>query len=244
MNRISTLYSSSIGKKSIAAVTGLILFGFLIGHVAGNLKVFTGSTAEGVPHIDEYGQFLRELGEPLLPFMAGLWIARAVLIVSLVLHVIVVSQLALQSSAARPTKYVRSQKVASSTPARWMMYTGLLVLVFIVFHILHFTTGTIRLGEFEHGTIYNNLRHSFTIWPVAIGYSVVMIVLGMHLYHGVWSLFQTLGLDNPDRNKALRTFALVMTLVITIGFIVVPLSFVTGMMPNLSEYAHDLLTEK
>ena len=124
MNRISSLYSSSIGKKSIAAITGLLLLGFLVGHVPGNLKVFTGSAANGVPHIDEYGQFLKELGKPVLPHMVGLWIARVGLLVCLVLHVIVVAQLAMQSKLARPSKYVRSEKVASSIAARWMMYSN------------------------------------------------------------------------------------------------------------------------
>ena len=124
-----------------------------------------------------------------------------------------------------------------------MMYSGLLLLAFIVFHILHFTTGTIELGNFEHGAIYSNLQNSFTMWPVAIGYGLVMIILGLHLYHGIWSLFQTLGVDNPDRNRALRTFALVMTLAVIAGFIIVPLAFLAGVMPVAVEYAHDLLTE-
>jgi succinate dehydrogenase / fumarate reductase cytochrome b subunit len=243
MNRISSLYSSSIGKKFIAAVTGLLLLGFLVGHVAGNLKVFTGSSADGVPHIDQYGQFLKELGEPVLPYMAGLWMARVGLLVCLVLHVVVVIQLALQSSSARPAKYVRSQKVAASLPARWMMYSGLLILAFVVFHILHFTTGTIRLGEFEHGTIYRNLSSSFALWPVAVSYIFVMLVLGLHLFHGVWSLFQTLGFDNPDRNRFLRALAMVLTIGIVVGFILVPLSFVIGVMPDPVEYVPDLLTK-
>lgn len=243
MNRINTLYSSTIGKKAIAAITGLVLFGFLIGHVAGNLKVFTGSSADGVPHIDEYGQFLKVVGEPILPPMFGLWIARAVLLGSLILHVWVVAQLAKLSHAARPMKYVRNHKVASSWAARYMMYSGLFILAFVVFHILHFTTGTIQLGEFEHGMIYSNLFNSFSKWPIGLAYISVMVVLGLHLYHGIWSLFQTLGLDNPDRNNALRTFAVVMTVALTIGFIVVPLAFMFGGMLAPVEYAHDLLKE-
>ena len=243
MNRISSLYSSSIGKKSIAAVTGLLLLGFLVGHVAGNLEVFTGSSANGVPHIDEYGQFLKEVGKPILPYMVGLWIARVGLLVCLVLHVIVVAQLAMQSKLARPSKYVRSEKVAASISARWMMYTGLLILAFIVFHILHFTTGTLELGEFEHGAVYANLFRSFSMWPVAICYMIVMLVLGLHLYHGIWSLFQTLGFDNPDRNRVLRALAIIVTVGVVVGFIVVPLAFMTGTMPDPLEYAHELLTE-
>lgn len=241
MNRITSLYSSTIGKKFIAAVTGLVLFGFLIGHVAGNLKVFTGASADGVYHIDEYGQFLKVMGAPILPAGFGLWGARVVLLSSLLLHVLVVAQLALQSADARPVGYVKSKKASATLAARWMMFSGLVILGFVIFHILHFTTGTIPLGEFEHGTVYKNLSSSFVKWPVAIGYVAVMIMLGFHLFHGLWSLFQTLGLDNPDRNKALRMFAVVMTVAIIAGFIAVPLSFMAGMMNAPEAYDMNLL---
>ena len=242
MTRIQALYASTIGKKFIAAITGLVLFGFLLGHVAGNLKVFTGTSADGVPHIDEYGQFLKVAGEPFLPEMVGLWAARLVLLVSLVLHVVVVSQLAFLSSEARPIGYVKSKKKVATLPALWMMFSGLLILGLVIFHILHFTTGTIQLGEFEHGYVYNNLANSFTKPFVAIGYVCVMIVLGFHLNHGVWSLFQTLGIDNPDRNKTLRMLATGLTVAVIIGFCAVPLAFMSGQMPDVVTYAHELLT--
>ncbi|MEM7453567.1 MAG: succinate dehydrogenase cytochrome b subunit [Planctomycetota bacterium] len=242
MNRLQTLYSSTIGKKFIAAITGLILFGFLAGHVAGNLKVFTGASSNGVYHIDEYGQFLREMGAPILPAGLGLLGARLVLLAALIIHVIVVTQLALQSAEARPVGYRKSKTAAASLAAKWMMFSGITILGFVIFHILHFTTGTIRLGEFEHGTVYSNLASSFAKWPVAIGYMLVMIMLGFHLFHGIWSLFQTLGLDNPDRNKALRGFAILATILIIGGFIAVPLAFVAGAMPVPEAYPHELLS--
>ena len=242
MKRLTSLYSTTLGKKVIAAITGLILFGFLVGHVAGNLKVFTGVSADGVPHIDQYGQFLKEVGEPILPYMMGLWIARSVLLVSLIVHVIVVSQLALRSAEARPVNYVRSKKVAASLPAQWMMYSGILIFVFIIFHVLHFTTGSIQFGQFEHGTVYSNLWHSFQYPIVALGYVLVMAVLGVHLFHGVWSLFQTLGFDNPDRNQALRWLAIVASVGLVLGFAAVPLAFMSGALPQPVEYFHELLT--
>lgn len=242
MNRIQTLYNSIIGKKVIAAVTGLVLFGFLLGHVAGNLKVFTGSTEQGIPHIDEYGQFLKVAGEPLLPAGALLWGARLVLITSVILHITVVVQLAMLSAQARPVAYVKSKKKAASLPALWMMFSGSLIAGFIVFHILHFTTGTIQIGEFEHGYVYNNLRSSFSNPFVAGGYIFVMLVIGIHLNHGVWSMFQTLGIDNPDRNKFLRTASTALTMAIVLGFIAVPASFLFGLMPEAANYAHELLT--
>jgi succinate dehydrogenase / fumarate reductase cytochrome b subunit len=241
MKRISALYRTSIGKKFLAAITGLILFGFLVGHMAGNLKVFTGKNADDVPHIDEYGQALRDFGVPFLPEHALLWAARAVLLISLILHVVVVLQLSVQSAEARPVAYVRSRTRSASLPAKWMMYSGLLILVFVVFHILHFTTGTVQLGKFSHGYVYNNLQSSFVKAPVAAGYAAMMLVIGFHLFHGVWSLFQTLGLDNPDRNRALRLFALGMTALVSLGFAVVPVSFLLGVMPDPVEYAHRLL---
>ena len=242
MSRFKSLYSNSVGKKFIAAFTGVILLGFLLGHMAGNLKVFTGSSPEGVPHIDEYGQFLKDFGKPVLPAMVGLWVARIVLLLSLVLHVWSVSQLAIQNARARPVKYVRTRKRAASFAALWMMFSGIVILAFVIFHILHFTTGTIRLGDFEHGYVYNNLHSSFGKWYVSFGYAAVMVVIGVHLFHGVWSLFQTLGLDNPDRNRMLRTVAVVLTIVITAGFAVVPMAFLTGAMPPGVDYVHSLLT--
>jgi succinate dehydrogenase / fumarate reductase cytochrome b subunit len=236
MSRFATLYQSTIGKKFIAAITGLVLFLFLVGHVAGNLKVFTGATADGVPHIDEYAHFLRVMGEPILPEMAGLWIARVVLLVSVVVHIVVVAQLAMLSAEARPVNYVKSKKAVASLPALWMLFSGLVIAGFIVFHILHFTTGTIRLGEFTHGQVYANLWNSFKMPLVALGYVGVMIVLGFHLFHGVWSMFQTFGWDSPDRNKSLRAFAIVATVALVIGFAAVPVSFLVQALPAPTEF--------
>lgn len=242
MTRFTSLYRTTVGKKFIASITGLILFLFLIGHMGGNLKAFTGTSDNGVPHIDQYAHFLTVMGEPMVPAMAALWTARVVLLVCLIFHVVVVTQLAKENAAARPVGYVRSKKVAASLPAQWMMFSGFLILAFIIFHILHFTTGTIRLGDFEHGDVYSNLWHSFAHPLVAIGYTIAMIVLGLHLWHGVWSMFQTWGWDNADRNKGLRMFAIIATIVIVIGFIAVPLAFMSGVMAQPVQYARDLLT--
>ena len=249
MNRLRLLYQSTIGKKFIAAVTGLILFGFLIGHVAGNLKVFTGSTevitdsgTQQIPHIDEYGHFLRVMGAPILPAHMGLWATRMILLLSLILHVHVVAQLALLSAEARPVSYVKSKRKVATLPALWMMFSGVLILGFIVFHILHLTVGVLPISSFEHGQVYNNLQDSFIKWPIAIGYVAVMMVLGFHLYHGVWSLFQTMGLDNPDRNGTLRAVALIATLLLVAGFCAVPIAFALGWMPDPVTYDHDLLS--
>ena len=242
MNRIQLLYRSLVGKKILAALTGLILFGFLIGHVAGNLKVFTGVAANGVPHIDIYGHFLRTAGEPMVPAHFVLWAVRAVLLVSLVVHVVVVLQLAAINQQARPQGYAKTRFQASTFAARYMLVTGWILLAFIIFHILHFTTGTIVIGGFEEGRVYSNLSSSFANFPIALVYALMMLVLSFHLYHGVWSLFQTLGWDNPDRNRMLRTFAVAITVLIAIGFASVPLAFMAGAMGEPVEYAKELLT--
>lgn len=248
MNKLAKFYASSIGKKFIAAITGLILFGFVAGHVAGNLKVFTGvdnitenGESYAVPHIDQYGAFLKTAGAPFLPAMAGLWTARMVLLASVILHMTVVIQLSLKSAEARPVDYVKSKKRSATWAARYMMFSGSVVLAFIIFHILHFTTGTIQIGRFEHGDVYENLRSSFQHWYVALGYVLVMGMLAFHLFHGIWSLFQTLGLDSPDRNQAIRIFAMVASIGIAIGFAMVPLAFLFGVLPEVPDYPHHLL---
>jgi succinate dehydrogenase / fumarate reductase cytochrome b subunit len=234
MNRLTAIYNSNLGKKLIAATTGLILFGFLAGHVAGNLKVFTGTTADGVPHIDEYAHFLKVIGVPLVPKEAVIWSARLVLLVSVVLHIVVVIQLAMLSAEARPIGYVKKKRKIASAGALYMMFSGSLIAFFIVFHLLHFTTGTIQFGSFVHGEVYRNIYNSFCAeyWYVALFYIVTMVVIGTHLNHGIWSLFQTLGLDNPDRNRFIRWGATVVTVLIIAGFIAIPLGFLSGAMPS------------
>ena len=147
------------------------------------------------------------------------------------------------ASESRKKPNVKSTKKAATLPALYMMFSGTLILGFIIFHILHFTTGTIQIGEFEHGYVYNNLASSFGHWWVALFYIFVMVVLGFHLNHGIWSLFQTLGLDNPDRNQLLRMLATGLTVAIILGFIAVPLSFMTGILsPADTTYAPELLS--
>ena len=252
MKRLKLLFASSIGKKFVAAITGLIMFGFLVGHAAGHLKIFTGADAAGVPHIDHYGQFLKDFGAPALPPMLALWGARVFLLTSVILHVLVVIQLSDKNKKARPVDYVKKKRSAASPAALYMMVTGTLILAFIVLHILHFTAGSFSavLGEFKHGAVYNNMVHSFSKPWVAIPYMIMMVIIGFHLYHGVWSLFQTLGLDNPDRNALLRAFAMVFAIGVSATFCLIPLSFMFGGdvgvdsegMNRIYEYSHDKLS--
>lgn len=228
MERLASLYRTTLGKKVIVAVTGIVMLGFLVGHVSGNLKVFLPDMPDGTPDIDVYGQYLREIGEPLLPHAGLLWFARIVLLVSLVLHVICVMQLSTGNLTAREVDYQKREYRQASPSARWMMYSGGFLLVFIVFHLAHLTLGIIQPGLFEHGAVYANLYQAFT-QPLFAGiYAVSMVIIALHLFHGTWSLFQTLGLDNPDRNRGLRRLAAVVAVGLAVAFVAVPIAFLSG----------------
>ena len=228
MKRLLLLYRSIIGKKVIAAVTGAVMMGFLILHVAGNLKAVLPDAAPGVPDIDVYASFLRTMGEPLLPYATLLWSVRIVLIASLLLHVTCVLQLARRNQRARPVRYREVRHVESTAPARWMLYSGSLLLAFLVIHLLQFTTGTIDAARFVPSGVYGNLYRAFHEWGYVAMYVGATVLLGLHLYHGAWSLFQSLGLDNPDRNRGLRQLAMVVALGLSLSFASVPVAFSLG----------------
>src|SRR5437868_10389403 len=184
MGRLGEFYGSMVCKKAVMEVTGLIGIGFVILHSLGNLLVFRGPDA-----INSYSHFLKSTGELL-------WGLRIVLIVAVVLHVVAAAQLTRQSRAARPLGYVRWEPQAATIASRTMRWGGVLLLVFIVVHILHFTTGTIRpAGGFSSRDVYANVVTSFRIWWVALFYVVSMIALGLHLFHGAWSSVRSIGVS-------------------------------------------------
>lgn len=232
MTRFAQLYQTTIGKKFVAAVTGVILFGFVVLHMVGNLKAFLGQNALGVPDIDIYAKFLRTMGEPLLPYSMALWTVRIILVVALVLHLITVFSLATRNNATRPKPYHQHNYDHATWPARLMLVSGFLLLLFIVFHLLQFTTGTIDVTPIVAGEVYANLYHAFQKWYFALIYFAAMVMLGLHLYHGAWSLFQTLGFDNPDRNRGLRMFAIAAAVVVFLGFSSIPVMFFSGAMAD------------
>jgi succinate dehydrogenase / fumarate reductase cytochrome b subunit len=218
MNRAIEFYRAGIGKKVVMGVTGLIGIGFVLGHMAGNLLVFSGPEA-----INAYAHFLQSTGELL-------WIARLVLVTAVVLHVIAAVQLTLQNRAARPHGYVKREPQVSTWGSRTMRLSGALIFVFIILHILHFTTGDWRpSGSFSETDVYSNIVLSFRIWWVTLFYVVVMIALGLHLYHGAWSSVRSLGLSQPSKAPLHRTIALGVALVLWLGFTVVPVAVFAGL---------------
>lgn len=210
-------YQSTIGRKIVMAVTGVTLIGFITVHMAGNLLVHRGPAA-----INGYAALLAS--NVLL-----LWGTRIVVLVSLVFHVHSAVTLSRRAAAARPDRYAKLTPQASSWSARTMRIGGVLLAVFIGFHILHFTTGTVLPSHYVYGEVYQNVVRSFSIRWVAIFYLVAMLALALHLHHGVSSLFQTLGVRHPNVSGLRGRLAWVLAIAIPIGFASVPLAVLLGM---------------
>ena len=226
MTRVGAFYRSILGKKIIVAVTGMLMLGFLVLHVIGNLHVFLPDARPGVPDVDVYAEFLQTMGAPILPRTSGLWMIRIVMLISIGLHVICVVQLAQHNRRARPIRYQHSRKFEEATiPARAMLYTGTLIVLFVGFHLLQFTFGVVDASRFTNGAVYANLYRAFQLPGYVALYMVAMGIIAFHLYHGAWSLFQTLGVDNPDRNRGLRLLAKVVAAGLFVAFTSVPVSF-------------------
>lgn len=221
-------YRSSLGKKVVMAVTGIVLWGFVLLHMTGNLKYFSGpGTPDANAAINVYGEWLRGLGHPLIPNSGMLWVMRIALLVALALHVHAAYALTVMNRRARPVGYERRRAVQIGWAERTMRWSGVALLLFVVYHVLHFTTGQAH-HDFVAGDVYHNMASAFSIGWVAAIYLVAMVLLGMHLYHGLWSLFQSLGWNHPRFNRWRRAFAVAFTLLIAIGFALVPLAIVTG----------------
>ena len=207
-----------VGKKVVMGVTGLIGIGFVILHSLGNLLIFQGSAA-----LNAYSHFLKSSAELL-------WALRITLIIAVILHVIAAVQLTRQSRAARPIGYVKHESQVATVASRTMRWGGALILVFIVFHILHFTTGTIRpAGFFSHDDVYANVVSSFRIWWVAVFYVVTMIVLGLHLFHGAWSSMRSIGVSPPSPRPLHRRISLAIAFLVWAAFTAVPVAVFSGL---------------
>ncbi len=216
MTRLGLLWNSSVGKKVVMAVTGLIWVAYLITHMLANLLVFQGPTK-----INAYSAFLHGTG-------GALWGARLVLIAALVIHTVAAIQLAGRRHEARPAGYAAGREPQVSTWAsRTIRWGGALILVFLVYHILHFTVGTVH-PNFVEGDPYHNVAAGFRKLPVVIFYLIAMGAVGLHLYHGVWSSGRSLGMSPPSPRPLRRTVALVLALLVWLGFIAIPIAVYAG----------------
>jgi succinate dehydrogenase / fumarate reductase, cytochrome b subunit len=216
MSRALTFYSTSIGKKVVMAITGLILLGFVIGHMLGNLQVFIGAS-----QMNEYAAMLKANA-------ALLWGVRLVLVVAVMLHIVAAVQLTRMSRRSRPEGYHYKDVIQADYAARTMRWSGLIIALFVIYHLLHFTAGTVH-PQFDVHDVYRNVIIGFRVWPVSVFYIIAMVALAFHLWHGVWSMFQTLGLINPKSDKIIRRLAALATLAIVIGFISVPMAVLAGL---------------
>lgn len=217
MGGIRGFYGSMVGKKVVMGVTGLIWIGFVIIHALGNLFIFRGSEA-----INSYSHFLKSTGELL-------WALRIVLIVAVILHVIAAVQLTRQSMAARPIAYTKQEHQAATVASRTMRWGGALLLVFIVLHILHFTTGTIRpAGVFTPEDVYANVVISFRIWWVTLFYVIAMVALGLHLFHGAWSSVRSIGASPESPEPLHHRISLAIAILVWAAFTAVPVAVFTG----------------
>ncbi len=222
------VWQSSIGKKVMVAISGGVLAAYVLLHVLGNLKAFQGTGASGAA-IDAYASFLRTAGEPVVPEDGLLWTVRVLLIAALVLHVTGVIQLSRRNRGARPDGYP-AKRIRRSLSSRTMLVGGLILLAFIIFHILQFTTGTINSDEYVEGAVYFNLYEAFQN-PVFVAiYVLVPVVLGLHLRHAIWSTTQTAGWDKPNRNPTIRRTSNFLAVAIAVGFASVPIAFWTGIL--------------
>jgi succinate dehydrogenase / fumarate reductase cytochrome b subunit len=218
-----TFYRSAIGKKWVMAVTGLGLLGFVLAHMVGNLKMYLGRE-----DIDAYAHALKTLLHPIMPNEVVLWIFRIALFTMLVLHVHAAATLTILNRKARPVGYQSPRDyIAVSFASKSMRYTGAILFLYLIFHILDLTIGTTN-PDFVAGNVYDNLVASMSRWPVAIVYILANIAIAIHLFHGIWSAFQSLGLNSPRYNAARRYAALGISALILIGNVSFPIMILAG----------------
>ncbi|HYM60965.1 MAG TPA: succinate dehydrogenase cytochrome b subunit [Thermoanaerobaculia bacterium] len=221
---IMDFYRSALGKKAVMAITGAFLFAWVFAHMLGNLKLYLGAE-----HLNEYAVWLKNLGAPLLPYKFGLWISRVLLIVAGWLHIQSATQLTLMNLAARPTGYASRDYPAAGYASRTMRWGGVIVGLFVIYHLLHLTVGAHVLPvKFDEGDVYHNVVAGFQVWWVSAIYIVANLALGLHLYHGLWSMFQSLGLSSTTFNPWRRNFAIVFAAVITLVNVSFPVAVMTG----------------
>ena len=204
------------------AVSGIVMVLYLIAHMIGNLKVFTGRDS-----FNHYSEWIRTIGTPAVPEQTTLWIIRLVLLAAVIAHFWAAVSLWRQAKRARPERYVTKKAVAQSYASRTMRWGGVIVLLFIVYHILDLTTGTVNPDG--DSSPYDRLVASFSNPFITAFYVISLVLLGMHLRHGIWSATQTLGQSNRRRERTVNAFAIVFSTVLIAGFLIVPFSVLFGL---------------
>lgn len=219
-------YATTVGKKVVMAVTGIIMLAFILVHMLGNLQIFAGPGGPGSEaRIDAYGALLKA-SAPVL------WGFRTILLLAVVLHIFSALQLTLKSWASRPVSYVQWKPTESTLATRSMRWGGVLIALFIVVHLLQLTTGNLFPGgrsSFVPTTVFHNMVTVFSSPFVGAFYFASMIILGLHVWHGGWSVFQTLGASHPAYNRWRRVFAVAFTLVVIGGFVSIPAAVLAGL---------------
>jgi len=217
LHKAMRFYQASIGKKVVMAATGIVLFGYVVGHLAGNLQVYLGQE-----QMDKYAAFLHSM--PAL-----LWGVRLLLLVCVVLHIVASIQLTRLKQEARPVGYIEKEEVGSSYASRTMMWSGPIIAAFVIYHILDLTGGAANTAQFRELHAYENLVYSFRRVPVSAFYIFAMLMLGTHLYHGLWSMFQSLGFSHPRYTPLIKRAAAWVSILLVAGFISIPIAVLAGL---------------
>ena len=225
MSMLAAFWRSTIGKKIVMAVTGVIMIGWIAGHVSGNLLVFRGADA-----MNHYAAFLKSLG-------AALWVARGVILVAVALHITSAYQLTMVARRARPKDYAVRVPQVSTWASRTMRWGGVLLLFFIVFHLAHFTLGWIDSATFSDTDVYSNVVIGLSQPLYAAFYILAMGALGLHIFHGAWAVVRTAGLAKPSRHPLHRRIATVLAIGIWLGFTVIPVGVMLGIVREDSSRA-------
>src|ERR1051326_3518896 len=212
------LRTTTIGKKVLMAVSGVVWFGYVIGHLLGNLQIYAGPE-----RINAYAEFLHH-------WPTVLWGTRLLLVVAIVTHVAASTQLALRNFSARPVAYAMKNDLATTYAARTMLWSGPILLLFIGYHLAHLTFGLTPEFDYDPHDVYGNVVSSFSIWWLAAWYVFAQVALCLHLYHGAWSFLQTLGANHPRYNAWRRRCAAAASLAIFVGYVSIPVSVMTGIL--------------
>ncbi|MBI5723023.1 MAG: succinate dehydrogenase cytochrome b subunit [Planctomycetes bacterium] len=215
MTRIFSFSRTNVGSKVVLAATGAVIFLFLIGHMLGNLQIF-----EGPERLNAYAALLKSTGKLL-------WGARIMLLVAVTLHIVTAAKVTLANWRARPVGYTCKKNIETSYAARTMIITGPLVFLYVAYHLMMFTL--LKTGpEYSETDVYANVVAAFKMPVISGVYIVAMLILGAHLYHGIWSMLQTVGIGNSRYRRLRRTVAPAVAIVIAAGYIAIPVAVLAG----------------